>query len=82
MLGFVFLFCFFCLFVLGFFFVSLRSHPVSLLCVKTLQETVLLSNVRLLLTINDNGLHDSDGAEIQKLYKSKSNESPACARTD
>lgn len=39
-----------------------------------LYKDVLLSNVQL-LTISNNGLHDLDGGEIQKLYKSKSNES-------
>lgn len=62
-----------------FFFFFLCITGFYVLKKKTLQKASYCLTCGL-LTINDNGLHDSDGAEIQKLYKSKTNESPA--RTD
>lgn len=56
---------------------SLRSNPAGasyLLYVKTLQRC------QIVLTINNNALHDLDGGEIQKLYKSKSDESQRVRR--
>ena len=75
--------CVFCVLFCLFFCIIAQSPSQAFMFLKkkTLQKEsyCLTCGLR---TINDNGLHDSDGVEIQKLYKSKTNESPACARTD